>query len=429
MNVIPFRTAAEVSLPPRTVFPGFDTVRAMAAIGVVLLHACVPYLRHPMPGLAWPVRDSQSNCVDLLFWSIELFIMPVFLVLAGFLAWQTLSHRGPLALVRGRTRRLLRPLLFGIVVILPMDLYAWLLGWVAEGLIPVVKLKSLKIASPLGDDLWGLSHLWFLQYLFLYVVAAACCFAAVKRYPSLQRLRPRPAIAAIGLMVVAAATLVLRPDVVWGFQHAFEPVPSKWIYSGTFFLGGIGIAISDPQLLWLRQRVGRLIGPAVLLGFAAVAMGRWHLAGGEGNLAAMTLASLTVASAWMITLVGIGVAARIPSVSPKVKYLAAASFWVYLVHHPILGIVHLDLKWLLPETAPVVKTALAFGATMLASLLSYEAMIRRTRLGRWLGFAWPDVGAASPLHGRKDADHGETETHSQSEKDQETGVPPVRRAA
>ena len=37
------------------------------------------------------------------------------------------------------------------------------------------------------------------------------------------------------------------------------------------------------------------------------------------------------------------------------EILAAASFWIYLVHHPILGIIHIDLKWLLPDANPVLE--------------------------------------------------------------------------
>ena len=139
-----------------------------------------------------------------------------------------------------------------------------------------------------------------------------------------------------------------------------------------------------------------LFSPAIMLGVAAVAMGRWHLAGGEGKVAITVLASMTVMAAWAITLSILGIAARVRSVSMAVKYLSAASFWIYLVHHPILGIVHLDLKWLLPGANPILKTALASAVTIGACLLSYEVLIRRTRLGRWLGFAWRPVDGGNP---------------------------------
>ena len=82
MTVIPLHDRIndrDSDAPPKRL-AGLDRVRALAALGVVLLHACVPYLRHPMPGLTWPIRDTTSATVDWLFWSIEVFIMPVFLI-------------------------------------------------------------------------------------------------------------------------------------------------------------------------------------------------------------------------------------------------------------------------------------------------------------------------------------------------------------
>ena len=399
MDILPLRktvlSSPEDSSSIKRQLPGLDAVRAFAALGVVLLHSCVPYLQNPMPGLAWPVRDSNSFIVDVVFWSIELFIMPLFLVLAGFFAWRTLQSRDELALVKSRAKRLLGPLMFGIFVILPMDLYAWVLGWVAEGIVAPVKLKSLKFDGNIDQNLWGLSHLWFLQYLFLYVVAVAGLSHLCKRFEVLRvSMRPR-ALVAFGF-VIGSATLYLHPEVVWGFQHAFVPFVSKWIYSGLFFFLGAVVAAHDEHLEWLCANANRMIAPALASAMAAVVLGRWHLAGGDNQLAQGTLASLTCLSAGLISMSLIGVAvSRIKHVSLTVQYLAAASFWVYMIHHPLLGLVHTDLKWLLPQMTPLVKTGLAFTLSTAVSLLSYEALIRRTWLGRRLGFHWEPVEKAS----------------------------------
>ncbi len=386
MNVLPLRT--EDPLLPKTNFAGLDALRASAALGVVLLHSCVPYLSHPMPGLAWPVRDTTSPIVDVGFWSIELFIMPLFLLLAGFLAWRTIQRRGPVTLVKSRARRLLAPLLFGIVVILPLDLYSWVLGWVAEGLVPPVKLRSLKFDGGVDRDLWGLSHLWFLQYLFLYVVMVALAASARTRFAVLRRVRPGPLAVTLFVLVTGSATLYLRPEVVWGFQHSFLPVPSKWVYSGLFFVFGAMLAAHDGQFLWLKTNVSRLIAPTIMLSTTAVVLGRWHLAQGDQQLADMTLAALTCSSALLVSITLLGIAVkRIDRVPRLVSYLAAGSFWVYIVHHPILGLVHLDLKWMLPGISPIAKTLVAFIVTSGVCLLTYEGFARRTALGRWLGFS------------------------------------------
>ena len=380
-------------------FAGLDALRCFAALGVVLLHSCVPYLRYPMPGLTWSVMDTPNTAIDFLFWSIELFIMPLFLVLAGFFAWQTLQRRGPNSLIRGRARRLLIPLLFGAVVILPLDLYCWVGSWVAEGIISPVKLKSLKLDHPIGQNLWGLSHLWFLQYLFLYVACLATFAVAVKRYPWIKEFQPSLKTS-LGLTVVAA-TLILcvEPQVVWGFQHSFLPVPSKWLYSGIFFTLGLMLAIHDPKLTWVKSYAPRLAAPALITCLIALLLGRWQLdqwismpaetrqAG--FSVAGILLAAMTAGSALLTTLSLIGLSLKlIPAVPNSVRYLAAASFWIYIVHHPILGLTHLDLKLLLPQVSPVIKMTLSFATACCLSLLTYEAVVRTTRFGQLLGFQW-----------------------------------------
>jgi len=173
----------------------FEWLRAVAVFCVVMLHACVPYLTHAMQGLAWPVKDAPSSLINSLFWSIELFIMPLFLVMAGFFAVSLLRKRGHRDFVKHRASRLLLPLVVVGAVILPLDLYSWLLGWVVEGQIDFRKLRSLKFEAGQDQHLWGLSHLWFLQYLFLY--------CAVYPWPMrIGRLAGRPCRRVIGCVEV-----------------------------------------------------------------------------------------------------------------------------------------------------------------------------------------------------------------------------------
>ncbi len=387
MNAIPFQSEP-VPPEPKQSFAGFDAVRALAALGVVLLHACVPYLKNPMPGLVWSVRDTPSETVDRLFWGIEVFIMPIFLVLAGYLAWQTLSRRGPKSLVSSRTKRLLLPFFFAVCVVLPIDLYIWVLAWVGEGTVEAVKLKSLKFDGVVDKDLWGFGHLWFLHYLFFYVVITSVIFKFDLLRMICAKFSRSPVFAAAGLCLVGFCTLSIAPEVVWGFQHEFYPVPSKFLYSGTFFAGGLLIASVDPSFAWFRERARVMVVLSVMLLASAVLLGQWHLAHQENALASQGLAFVTVLAAWSVTLTLVSSSLSITRLSTPIAYLAAASFWVYLVHHPILGLVHFDLKGWIPGISPVVKITIAFAVSVGLSLATYEAFVRRSRLGKWLGMNW-----------------------------------------
>jgi glucans biosynthesis protein C len=390
-----------------------DWLRAISAVLVVALHAGIAYLSHPMPGLAWPTQDGQSSIVNGIVWTIELFIMPLFLIIAGYLAWQSLRRRGPADLVRTRVSRLLKPFAFACLFILPIDFYIWVDGWVIDGLVPARKLRSLKFEDGIDKNLWGFAHLWFLPYLMSYVALLAGVdtinrrgyrfgnFAQAFGQWSWQRWT------AI-LMFTATAILYVRPEVVWGFQHAFLPVPSKWTYSGLFFIAGVLIAKHDRDFMSLAHACQRTIPLACVTAFAAIVMGLWHLdqsslvteksssSDASTTLAALLLAGLTVAAAITLSLAAIGATTRWNRSTPRwIAYLSGASFWIYLVHHPLVGLLQIDLKYLLPTAPAEIKFALVTILTTGISIGSYHVMIRQTRLGRWIGLASPSTSETS----------------------------------
>jgi len=457
---------------------GPDLVRGVAAILVVYLHACVAYLVYPMPGLVWPVQDSSSRAVSFLFWTIEIFIMPLFLVLAGYFAYRNRIGGGDLALIRSRCRRLLVPMAVAAVVLLPIEYYLWIVGWVAEGVLSPEVLSRPKVPRELRTHLFGLGHLWFLHYVFFYCVALAAAGMAWRRWAPVETTGPvgttglriagprntgrgdevrrspfmathwpasgRQAVwaAMIGLPLVGVMILAVAPQVVYGFQHAFLPVPSKWLYSGTFFFGGVVIGVVDPKWRFSVDSAGRLAGFGAVCAVAAVLMGQWTIERSDATSLAMdigwfhrlVLASLTVAAAWGISLGGIGLADRVGRrfeggrrFGRSVSYLAAASFWVYLIHHPLVAILHIDLKWSMPTASPMVKSVVTLGVAMAVSLVTYETLIRGSRLGRWIGVE-PD-GRRS---GRPEASGGVGDANRHQESPQVIGSAdsePVRRAA
>ena len=67
---------------------------------------------------------------------------------------------------------------------------------------------------------------------------------------------------------------------------------------------------------------------------------------------------------------------------PVVRYLADASYWVYLWHFPLLLLVAVPLAgtdWPIP-----LELGLSLGVVLAATLLSYDLGVRGTWVGRWL---------------------------------------------
>ncbi|MCA9087800.1 MAG: acyltransferase family protein [Planctomycetaceae bacterium] len=375
----------------RSRWEGLDWLRAGATVLVVCLHAGIPYLKHPMPGLAWPARESASIPVDVLCWGIDAFIMPLFFLQSGFFAAQLMRRHGPDGFLKHRVQRVGGPLLFGMVVILPLDLYAWLLSWVGQGLITARKLRSLKIDSPLGENLWGLSHLWFLEYLLVFCVIAWGLqrLAALRKRDTLPMHTPSHMdgsswLAMLGAIAISGLALWWQPRVVIGFRHSWWPLAANMLYYAPCF--GLG-------WMWSRSRRGsrqsqlsfgiRLaVGALMFAGLYPLL--QQHLAAESIPVANPLLPFMFAASAWMLSTGFFGWCLYHVHVSPPkpVQYLAEASFWIYLMHHPVVGLVQGNLvHW---NISSELKFAIATSAGLGMSLLTYHAFVRRSWIGELL---------------------------------------------
>jgi peptidoglycan/LPS O-acetylase OafA/YrhL len=408
-------------------YAGLDWLRAGASLAVVALHAGIPYTVALLPGLIWSTQSAEgSPAVDALVWRLNGFVMPLFFVMSGFLASQFLATRGANAYVRQRTQRILGPLLFGIVVILPLDLYTWLLGWAGDGRVSLRKLRSLKVTGPEGEALWGLSHLWYLEYLWLFCVGGLAA-RQIFRWTCARRRLPAPHTAAnarscnrwrhwlssaqpvslveIGAMVVAGAALWWEPRVLLGFRHSWWPLPANLVFFGAWFSLGwltqlacrtaIPTEARFAESVWPRRTSATLAPHAAVLGCEIKLLASWPVfvvllplvhAHVRGDLAAEDrplLIGLTVVHGWLAATGWFGVSLKwlTQTPPPAVRYLADASFWIYLFHHPVVGLTHISLsRTSLPLTA---RTAVAFAAGLTLSLLTYHVMVRRTWVG-WL---------------------------------------------
>lgn len=383
--------------------PGLDTLRAAATVAVVLLHAAVPFSLTPMPGLAWPVRHPDpSGVVDVVFWTIACCVMPVFFWLSGYGAAHSLASRGVRAFLHARWRRIGIPLFAFGTILLPFELYLWLIGWALEGRIPWHKLRSLKMDNV---GLWGLSHLWYLEYLLLYCgLLAAWDWVCRSRFA--HGVRPvgfaikvwRSPARFVVLTAVVAAVLWWSPKTVVGFQHSFFPVPAKFAFTGLFFVAGV---------LTFRAGAMHLSNGTVPMACAAAmlwAIFPWLQRQGTVELLGWDRVVLAVGLAGFAALMTGGLwdlCARQRASCPRlVRFASSSSYWTYLVHHPVVALCHIALR---PTGWPaLVQFLLTAAMTLAACWLSYLWFVEGTALDELLGSrssdrGLPTVEGAEPL--------------------------------
>lgn len=407
-------SAPEASLPPDLSAPnrlhGLDALRGIAAVLVVLLHAGIPYMTNPMQFLAWPARDANpSSIVDSATWCAECFLMPLFFVLAGFFSTGMLVSRGEHAFLANRTKRLLSTQIVAAVLILPACLYIWTLGWIADGLYVPGRYFVFGLPEHLQKELFGFAHLWFLQYLYIYSLLLAGGSWLFKRLcksdpeqvtePSVGRdsavlkggccvLRCLDtAFASVWkpliLVVPCAVILYFDTRIVLGFYQTFVPVVSKLLYYAVYFFTGCLLCRHRGQL-HVHARFGkRYLLMAGVVFAMTLPLIRQHVLEAVSGPRLVVLSGLLALFAWFATfgLFSIFLRHQIRQ-NPVTRYLADASFWVYLIHLPFVVLAQIAIARV---AVPAEFKFLMSGAITLAiTLASYQVFVRHTWLGEFL---------------------------------------------
>lgn len=384
-------TASEIDRSER--LHGLDGLRGAALMLGVVLHAAMSFF----PTQIWIVGDDQRSAwASGLFFVIHVFRMTTFFLIAGLFAHMMLARRGMWGFVKNRMVRIAAPLavFWGVVLMAIVAVLIWnasLQGMTAAEAPPPPTYDWTNIP---------LTHLWFLWVLLILYAALLILrapFAALDRDGVWGRSVDRLTAGLIGpwgpfvLGAPLAVALWLQPDWIAFFG---VPTPDAGLVPNTPALVGFGLAFGFGALLDRRRDLlGRIQawGPAYLGLAAGAGATALMLAGGpDPRLApmtdpatkAMTAAAFGVAT-YASAFAAVGLALRFWSGRSAVRrYLADASYWIYIVHLPLVMAAQVLVQdWSAPWWA---KLALVVAGVSGLSLASYELLIRHSVMGRWL---------------------------------------------
>jgi peptidoglycan/LPS O-acetylase OafA/YrhL len=373
-------------------YHALDAVRGGVLILGVFFHAVMAFL--PGPQL-WVVVDaSRSVELSVLFFVLHIFRMTVFFVLAGFFARMVLERRGVRGFVANRTSRIGIPL----AVFWPISLA----GIIAVAIWAAVQANGGVMPEgppppPTTAETFPLTHLWFLYVLLFFYAGALLVRGVVHLIDRSGALRARfvdPMVRVIGgpgapvlLALPVATTLYFTPDWYMWFgiptpDHGLIPNASALIIYGLAF--GFGWLINrQPQILngW-GAHWGVYVGPAI--GATAVCLGIGGvtpvLTPAAQDLTTLGFALLYAFASWAWTIAIIGFAVRhLSGHSPALRYLADASYWIYLVHLPLIMALHtLFAPYAWPWFA---KYPLILAIAFVIMLASYQWFVRYSFIG------------------------------------------------
>ena len=370
-----------------------DAVRGFALIAGIVFHATVSFLPGPKGVPLWIVTDSQpSVTLGVAFHVLHIFRMTTFFLIAGFFAHLTFHRRGAKGFVADRAKRIGVPLLVG-----------WPILFVAIVAVTIWAAVSMAHGRPLppppkypGFPAFPLTHLWFLYvllWLYAATLAARTIVASLDRAGQVRAVIDRGvrlvATHPVGLALLATPTALAFLATPGWLPWFGVPTPDSSLvpnlaacaaYASAFGFGWLAHRQVEILAAWRRLwpaylalALGFTIAELALLGLTPAI----HPPVGAARLA---LAVLYPLAAWSWTFALIGLAVRyLSDFSPARRYIADASYWLYLVHIPLimaLQVVVAPLAWPAP-----VKFALILGVAFPLMLASYQLLVRHSFIG------------------------------------------------
>jgi peptidoglycan/LPS O-acetylase OafA/YrhL len=365
-----------------------DWVRIIAFFVLIVYHVGMYYVSWD-----WHVKSPAASTGPEPFmmlsspWRLGL----LFLV-SGVASSVMLARTRASTFLRRRSVRLLLPLVFGMLVVVPPQAYLEVVeklgysGGYAEFMRLYVTGYHGFCRGTGCLDLPTWNHLWFVAYLWVYTVALASLVAVLgPRFDVLARW-VAGALRGWRIIVVPAAVLaVLRLLLVSRYPSTHALVGDWFNHATYFFLFALGALLARAPAFW--PRIDALRWPALAIaaaGWAALVVGYLVPDGSlpkaeEANWI-IVLRTVYALFAWCAIVAACAFAQRhLGQDGPARRYLTEAVFPVYIAHQTLIVVVAHALKPL--HIAPGLEAVLLVVVTISASFGLFE-VVRRVPLLR-----------------------------------------------
>lgn len=376
-------------------FHALDAIRAFALLLGVVLHAAMSFL----PGFGITgiplIDNSPSTTLAVIFFTIHMFRMVLFFFIAGFFGHLLFKRLGLSQFIRNRLIRIAVPLVVGWPFVLTLIIVSFAVAYDPK--------SATTPATPPPDAekvpfYFPLTHLWFLYvllWMYTLVLLARPVFSLVfdrggRGRTVADTLVRNIAAAWWGPVVLATPVcLALLSQKQWVMWFGV-PTPDNSLLPNLTAFKGFFVAFTFG---WLAHRQVELLkvwqsrwqwnlGAAVCLTITTLLITgpapTYTPAERDGVMVTCAITYCLATWYWTFGLIGAGLQ-FCSNHSPRLRYLADASYWIYLIHLPVVFLAQaIVMKWNLHWT---VKFPLILGVTLPLMLLSYHYLVRSTFIG------------------------------------------------
>jgi peptidoglycan/LPS O-acetylase OafA/YrhL len=383
-----------------------DALRALVVVGLVFFHSALVFDTRD----DYYVKNPQTADLTLVAGLGVVWAMPLLLCVAGTAAWHSIRRRGVAGFARERLRRLLVPLVFATLTIIPVP--QWLRLRAGDPnyheSYPRFLIRFFRVHLDAGEfpfvvrgRYFETGHLWFVVLLLAFSFLLLPLFAWLltghgrRIVARAWSTADRRGVILLGGVPTALITAVL------GMEEGIAGW-SRWAYL-LFFLYGFLIASDERVRVAVRRDAAgaavlgvTLFAVSAALFLAAAGSGEDPLTGdGTGAVAGRALYG-AAGWCWLVAIIGLLDRRRRPHrmseagedgrnrsrMRRSYAYLREAVLPLYILHQPIVvAVAYQVVRW----DAPLpVKYAVLATASLVLTVGVYDLLVRRTPITRFL---------------------------------------------
>jgi len=362
-----------------------DWLRIIAFGLLIYFHAAIAFV----PGGIPMIQNADSSPVlQVMVGFLHEFRLALLFLISGVGVSFALRHRNKAQFMRDRAVRLLVPLVFGILVIVPPMIFLEkrFIGEFSGSFAEFYPTVFTDGVYPRGNLSWH--HYWFIFYLYLYCILGSPIFTYLKRAKGRKQLAHwSQRLSRGGWLYLAIAPLAVAEILLRAWFPGFPDLIHDWAnFSHWFMIFAAGFLLASSEPLLNRTQRLRVLS-LVLAVTTTMAMfaqfwnpgkgGFTPLVNGETDIGTyIWFCILRVSNVWFWLLACLGYAGRyLQRPSRLLTYLNGAVYPLFCLHLTIivaLEYVIVPLDWSVLTKYLVITTG-----TLVIALGSYELIWRR----------------------------------------------------
>ncbi len=357
-----------------------DWLRILATFTIFLFHCARFFDKED-----WHIKNNQLDLGMSIFVGIvSQWIMPLFFVLSARSAYYALSHRTNKQYLRERFKRLVIPLLFGILVIIPPQVYIERVSHLhfSGSFIQFFPHYFEGFYAFGGNFAWMGLHLWYLEVLFIFSLLTLPLFRYLRRETVVHKISQtanffeQPGVIFLLAIPLTVAELLvnLQPDGIGRRDFGGWSLLTYLL----FFLLGYLIACDER----FQQSIERHRAIALVMGIITTNVGlNLQLSGYSSRGFLFAFLRAFNSWFWLVAILGFG-SKYLRFSNPLLRYATKAVLPFYILHQTAIVIVgFLITSW---NASVKVKYFVLSTSSFVVIVALYELVVKRFQVGRFL---------------------------------------------